>query len=138
MTELRKGAVFGSPTSVASAGNLLKNLAPDHVFDALAIAVGPKAWDEHLFMGVVLPDLNQTFLLELRNGVLIHKPVKCLPDDGKVKLVIRGASSCLPNLLFQSMDGLELEGDPSVFIRFLGVMQPPNPAFPIMGPRPKL
>jgi alkyl sulfatase BDS1-like metallo-beta-lactamase superfamily hydrolase len=54
-TELRSGG-FGTPT-VTAAPDLVAQLTPEMLFDALAIRVdGPRAWDERLAIDVRITD----------------------------------------------------------------------------------
>jgi len=126
-TELRKGN-FGTPTATAVA-DLLAALTPEQVFDAIAIRVnGPKAWDEHISIGIAMTDTGQSYRLELHNGVLIHHVA---PVDG-ADLVISLPGAKLVQLLAGSTDGMQLEGDTSVLGRLMAVLQAPDPDFDIV------
>jgi alkyl sulfatase BDS1-like metallo-beta-lactamase superfamily hydrolase len=55
-TELRHGS-FGTPATTSP--DLLLALAPEQIFDAIAIRVnGPRAWDEDLSIGIALTDIG--------------------------------------------------------------------------------
>jgi alkyl sulfatase BDS1-like metallo-beta-lactamase superfamily hydrolase len=128
-TELRRGS-FGTPTATSSA-DLLGALSPDQVFDAIAIRVdGPRAWDLALSIGVSLADTGQSYRLDLRNGVLVHREAPV--DD--VALVIRASREALPGLLMGSTQGITLEGDATVLARLLAVLEAPDPDFTIVTP----
>jgi alkyl sulfatase BDS1-like metallo-beta-lactamase superfamily hydrolase len=126
--ELRHGS-FGTPVSTSP--DLLRALSPDQVFDAIAIRVnGPRAWDERLSIGVELTDLGATHRLDLRNGVLVHRPA---PVDG-ADVVLRLSATGLVGLLAGQMEGLEVEGDPTVLGRLMAVLDAPDPDFAIVTP----
>ena len=68
--ELRHGS-FGTPTQ-AAAPDLMAQLTPEQLFDALAIRVhGPRSWDLQLALDLDLTD-GDRFRLTLRNGVLTY------------------------------------------------------------------
>ena len=53
---------------------MLAALSPEQLFDAIAIRVdGPRAWDVTLSLGIVLADIDESYRLDLRNGVLVHR-----------------------------------------------------------------
>ena len=127
-TELRKGA-FGTPTSVSA--DMMAALAPEQVFDAIAVRVdGPRAWGIRLSVGVALEDTGASYRLELRNGVLVHRAA---PVDGS-DLVIRTTRAALPGILAGSLEGATLDGDRSVIERLMGVLEAPDPDFAIVTP----
>lgn len=127
-TELRHGS-FGTPASLSS--DILRALAPEHIFDAIAIRVnGPRAWDEHLTVGVALADTGESYRLELRNGVLVHRAA---PADG-ADVVLRMPRAVLVGLLTGRMDGVAVAGDPSVLGRLMAALDEPDPDFAIVTP----
>jgi alkyl sulfatase BDS1-like metallo-beta-lactamase superfamily hydrolase len=127
-TELREG-VFGTPVSISQ--DMMAALSPEQVFDAIAVRVdGPRAWDVRLSVGVVLADTDASHRLDLRNGVLVHRPA---PIDG-ADLVIRTTRAALPGLLAGSLEGATLDGDRSVIERLMGVLEAPDPDFAIVTP----
>jgi alkyl sulfatase BDS1-like metallo-beta-lactamase superfamily hydrolase len=128
-TELRTGN-FGTPTQTASP-DLLSALSPGQVFDAIAIRVnGPKAWHESLSIGVELTDADESYRLDLRNGVLVHRAASA---DG-ADLVLRLPKVALVGLLAGKTDGMETAGDTGVLERLLGVLEAPDPDFDIVTP----
>jgi alkyl sulfatase BDS1-like metallo-beta-lactamase superfamily hydrolase len=128
-TELREGA-FGTPVSTGSP-DMLAALSPEQLFDAIAIRVdGPRAWDLALSIGIVLADTDESYRLDLRNGVLVHRAA---PPDG-ADLVIRTTRAAMPGLLAGSLEGASLEGDRSVIERLMGVLEAPDPGFAIVTP----
>jgi alkyl sulfatase BDS1-like metallo-beta-lactamase superfamily hydrolase len=128
-TELRQGN-FGTPAVTASP-DMLAALTPGQVFDAIAIRVnGPQAWDEQLSIGILLSDSGESYRLDLRNGVLVHRTA---PTDG-ADLVLRMPKAALPGLLAGSTEGIQSDGDPAVLARLTAVLESPNPAFDIVTP----
>ncbi len=128
-TELRKGN-FGTPAQTASS-DLFGALTPEQVFDAIGIRVdGPKAWDETLSIGVGLTDSEESYRIDLHNGVLIHRAA---PVDG-ADLILRLPRRALPQLLVGSTEGMEVEGDTAVLGRFMAVLEAPDPSFDIVTP----
>ncbi|MBP1705694.1 MAG: fold metallo-hydrolase [Chloroflexi bacterium] len=126
--ELRHGP-FGTPTSVSV--DFLRALSPEQIFDAIAIRVnGPKAWDESLSIGVVLTDIGESYHLQLRNGVLVHRRA---PADGAA-VVLRLPAAALVGLLAGQMEGVAIEGDEATLGRLMAVLDDPDPGFAIVTP----
>ena len=127
--ELRHGS-FGTPV-LTSSPDFLAALAPEQIFDAIAIRVdGPRAWDERLSIGVTLTDTGESWRLDLRNGVLVHRPAAV---EG-VDVAIGTTRAALPRLLAGTTDGAVIDGDASVLARLLGVLEAPDPDFAIVTP----
>jgi alkyl sulfatase BDS1-like metallo-beta-lactamase superfamily hydrolase len=128
-TELRKGN-FGTPTEAASP-DMVAALSPEQVFDALAIRVdGPRAWDERLSIGVEITDAGDSYRLDLRNGVLVHRAASA---DG-ADLVLRLPKAALVGLLAGATDDMTTEGDTGVLGRLIAVLEAPDPDFAIVTP----
>ncbi|MCB7136165.1 alkyl/aryl-sulfatase [Cellulosimicrobium marinum] len=136
-TELREGS-FGTPAQTSSP-DIVANLAPTMLFDALAIQVdGPRAWDENLTIDVVLTDLGERYRLRLANGVLTHTAAP-QASDADVTLTLPRAS--LPALVAGGLGeegrasaGVEVSGDVGVLGRLTAVLDPGDPDFPIVTP----
>ena len=128
-TELRKGN-FGTPTEAASP-DMFAALSPQQVFDAIAIRVdGPRAWGERLSIGVEITDAGESYRLDLRNGVLVHRQA---PADG-ADLVLRLPRAVLVGLLAGKTEGMTTEGDTGVLGRLTAVLEAPDPDFAIVTP----
>ena len=126
--ELRHGS-FGTPVSASP--DVLRALSAEQLFDAIAIRIdGPRAWDEALSIGIVLTDLGESYLLELRNGVLVHH--RAAADGADV--VLRMPAAALIGLLGGQLDGVATEGDASVLGRLVGLLDEPDPGFAIVTP----
>jgi len=137
-TELRSGS-FGTPVAT-SAADLVANLSPEMLFDALAIQVdGPRAWDQTLTIDLVLTDDGAHYRLQLANGVLTHRRVG---DVGGADLTITVPHhEQLVGLLLGGVTpeavaegGVALEGDASVVARLTALLQPGDPDFAIVTP----
>lgn len=134
-TELREGQ-FGTPTET-NAPDVIANLTPEMLFDALAIQVnGPKAWDEKLTIDVVLTDVDTHYRLRLANGVLTYSAAA---QRDAADATITGTKKALPALATASTDafaaaGLEVTGDVSVLGRLVAVLDPGDKDFAIVTP----
>lgn len=135
--ELRHGA-FGTPAKTASP-DMFAQLTPTQVFDALAIRVnGPRAWHERLTLDITLTDLDQTYRLWLRNGVLSQSRAE---QRDAADLVLRLPMRVLLGLVAGQVDpdalaaaGVEVDGDPGVLARLLSTLDEPDPDFAIVTP----
>lgn len=131
-TELTEGN-FGTPTTT-DAPSILAQLSPEQLFDAFAIQVnGPKAWDLDLATDVTFSDLDRSFRVTLRNGVLVYVEREPRPDAQLHLTLTKGRLLELAagNV---SQDGVEVNGDFGVLQTLLGVLQPGDPDFEIVLP----
>ncbi|MWB97928.1 alkyl/aryl-sulfatase [Agromyces seonyuensis] len=131
-TELREGN-FGTPT-VANAPDIIAQLSPEQLFDSVAITVdGPKAWDLDLAFDISLSDLDRSFHLTLRNGVLIYVEKAPAPDS---PLHLTLTKPRLLALAGGDVDGpgIEVVGDIGILRTLLGVLSPGDPDFEIVLP----
>ncbi|GAB3389685.1 alkyl sulfatase dimerization domain-containing protein [Humibacter soli] len=131
-TELREGN-FGTPTATA-APLVLAQLSPEQIFDAISITVdGPKAWDLDLALDITLSDLDRTFHLTLKNGVLVYVEREA---DGSAALHLTLTKPRLLALVAgdSASDGLGIEGDPAALQQLVGVLDPGDPDFDIVLP----
>lgn len=134
-TELREGR-FGTPTET-NAPDVIANLTPEMLFDALAIQVnGPRAWDEKLSIDIVLTDVDTRYRLSLANGVLTYSAAA---QRGEADATITGTKKALPALAAGSADalaaaGLEVTGDAAVLGRLGAVLDPGDKNFAIVTP----
>ncbi len=131
-TELREGN-FGTPAS-PNAPAVVAQLTPQQLFSSLAISVnGPRAWDLDLSLDVTFTDLDVTYRLTLRNGVLISQP-----RQGDAPAAVTLTLTKLRMLAMLGGDltspGVGIAGDPAVLHALLGVLEPGNPAFNIVEP----
>ncbi|WP_231123404.1 alkyl sulfatase dimerization domain-containing protein [Nocardioides sambongensis] len=131
-TELREGN-FGTPLS-ANSPTIMAQLSPEQMFDAIAITVdGPRAWDFDLALDITFTDLDRSFHVTLRNGVLVY--LEREPEDAAA-LHLRLTKPRLLGMLAgdTSTDGVEVDGDIGVLESLLGVLDPGDPDFDIVVP----
>lgn len=136
-TELRAGQ-FGSPTTT-DAPDLIGQLTPDMLFDAIAIQVnGPAAFDEKLTIDLVLTDIEKRYRLRLANGVLTYSAAA---QKGDADATVTTTSRELPALVLGEVSpdkladaGIVLSGDASVLGRLVAVLDPGDPNFAIVTP----
>ncbi|MDO8149821.1 alkyl/aryl-sulfatase [Isoptericola sp. b408] len=135
-TELREGP-FGTPITTA-ATDVVAHLTPEMLFDALAVRVdGPRAWDEHLTLNVVLTDTGSRYRVRLAHGVLTHSTA-ARHGDADVRLTTTQAA--LPALAADpapdalAAAGVEVTGDEGVLRRLAAVLDPGDPDFAIVTP----
>ncbi|RFU82580.1 MBL fold metallo-hydrolase [Streptomyces triticagri] len=136
-TELRDGR-FGTPT-VAASGDIIANLTPPMLFDAIAIQIdGPKAWNENLSIDVVLTDAQDRYRLSLTNGALTYSSA---PRQGTADVTLTTTAKALPALALGkptpdalAQAGIQVEGDVSVLETLSSVLDPGDPDFPIVTP----
>jgi alkyl sulfatase BDS1-like metallo-beta-lactamase superfamily hydrolase len=135
--ELRNGQ-FGTPTVTASP-DMVAELSPDMLFDALAIQVnGPVAWDERLSIDVVLTDTDERYRLSLANGALTYSAA---PQAGEADATLTTTRHRLPALAVGTPSperlagaGIVVSGDESALGRLIAVLDPGDPDFAIVTP----
>jgi len=101
---------------------------------------GPRAWDADLRIDWVIADPDEAHSIFVRNGVLRHRPGRHDPAADAALLVDRAA---LDELLLKTADVVELaesgrlriEGDGEKIGELLGLLEEPDPRFPIVTPR---
>lgn len=136
-TELREGQ-FGTPTVTASA-DIIANLSPRLLFDALAVQInGPKAWDEHITITVVLTDTGEEYRLRLANGVLTYTAA---PQQDTADVTLTTTTRQLPVLALGNLTpkaladaGIQAAGDTAVLERLAAVLDPGDSNFPMVTP----
>ena len=132
--ELRGGNI-GTPATGASS-LMMAQLAPEQIFDALAISIdGPAAWDLDLAFDVILVDIGENYRLTLRNGVIVHRKVAADPDTADVTLTLLNAVRLTAVAAGDlSSPGLEVAGNAAALAQLLSVLDAPDPAFNIVTP----
>lgn len=137
--ELHEG-IAGTPTSPAPP-DIVANLSVAQLLDAMAIRLdGPRAWDSHLQIDWVIAEPDEEHALTVRNGVLQHRSGRHGPAAEATLLLDREA---LDQLLLKTADVAELaasgrlrvEGDGEKIGELLGLLDEPDPGFPIVTPR---
>lgn len=131
--ELRHGS-FGTPVSARSQ-DTLEQLTPTQIFDGIAVQIdGPRAWHDTIALDVTLPDIETTYRLTLRNGVLTHTAApSATPADATLTVpstqLFAAVSSPDP-----ASAGAEITGDGSALARLVGYIELPDPDFAIVTP----
>ncbi|MFJ7411261.1 alkyl/aryl-sulfatase [Streptomyces sp. NPDC098077] len=115
-------------------------LTVDMLIDSLAVRVdGPRAWDEKLTMTWNVTDEGRAWHLLLSNGALTHRSTDAAPGaDGPVPGADLTLTLTKPQLLGvlagNGLDGVGVQGDPRVFATLTGLLDTPDPDFPIVTP----
>ncbi|AZZ80489.1 alkyl/aryl-sulfatase [Gordonia alkanivorans] len=124
------GQVHAAPINASGVSSAL---TVTQLFDSLAIRLdGPRAWDLSSSIRWHFTDLDETYRMELSNGVLIHHPTRRQdPADLVVTLTKRDLLGLLTGA---SADGVGLEGDTSVIGTIIGLIDNPDPGFAIVTP----
>ncbi len=135
--ELRDG-VAGTAATVPP--DMLKGLATRQLLDAFAVRLdGPRAAEADLTIHLSLPDTGEQFRLTLSNGVLTHRPG---PPAGAVDLGVSITRAALDEFLtgaatpeaLAAAGSVTIEGDRDILARLAGLIDPPDPNFPIVTP----
>jgi alkyl sulfatase BDS1-like metallo-beta-lactamase superfamily hydrolase len=136
--ELREG-ISGTPTATAPA-DVVAHLTVGQLLDAMAIRLdGPRAAGHHLRIDWTVTDPDEQHRIEVRNGVMRHRPGGHDPAADANLVVDREA---LNQLLLKTADIAELaesgrlrvEGDGAKLGELLGLLDEPDPGFAIVTP----
>ncbi|MDZ8275459.1 alkyl sulfatase dimerization domain-containing protein [Microbacterium aquimaris] len=131
-TELREGS-FGTPTRT-DAPLIVAQLTPEQLLDAFAVKVdGPRAWDLDLVTDVTFTDLERSFRVTLRNGVLIYVE-KEPAADAALHLSVTKARMIALAAGDTTSPGLGIDGDAGVLESLFSVLDPGDPDFDIVLP----
>ncbi|MFG2768659.1 alkyl sulfatase C-terminal domain-containing protein, partial [Streptomyces rubiginosohelvolus] len=115
-------------------------LTVDMLIDSLAIRInGPLAWDEKLTMAWNLTDEGRTWHLRLSNGALTYRSTDAAAGTGgpgpAADLTLTLTKPQLLGVLAgKGLDGVGVEGNPQVFATLAGLLDTPDPDFPIVTP----
>ncbi|MEW6187923.1 MAG: alkyl sulfatase dimerization domain-containing protein [Thermodesulfobacteriota bacterium] len=137
--ELRQGTPPGSTARMQP--GTLQGLPLENLFQALAVRLnGPKAEGKVLRFNLVFPDLNQSYLLLIKNSVLHAFPDKQDPEPtARLTLssldfkFLMGGLTTAAELI--TAERLKAEGDLNGLLEFAGLLDQFNPFFPIVTPR---
>lgn len=136
--ELREG-VSGTPTGTAPA-DVVARLTVSQLLDAMAIRLdGPRAAALRLRIDWTVTDPDEEHRIEVRNGVMRHRPGSHDPPAEAALIVEREA---LNQLLLKAADvgelaesgRLRVEGDGVKLGELLGLLDEPDPGFAIVTP----
>ncbi len=130
--ELREG-VTAPPIGDLGTG-MAAALSVAQLFDTLAIRVdGLRAAADPLVIDWHFTDTGATVRLALSNGALIQTENPKTQVAADLTLVLTKAQ-LLGLLAGHGLDGIEHTGDPATLSRLLGLLDTPDPAFPIVTP----
>jgi alkyl sulfatase BDS1-like metallo-beta-lactamase superfamily hydrolase len=117
---------------VSSAG-MASALTISQLFDSLAIRIdGKRAWDATASIRWHFTDADETYLMQLSNGVLTHQPTRrTQPTDLVVSLA---KPQLLRMLAGADVDGVHFDGDPKTLEKIVGLTDEPDPHFAIVTP----
>jgi alkyl sulfatase BDS1-like metallo-beta-lactamase superfamily hydrolase len=136
--ELRQG-ITGTPTDTR-APDILAQLSVAQILDGMKVRLdGPRAWGKRLAIAWQVTDPDERHLLTLENGVLNHRPWKEGAEAEATLVIERQAlnemlsgTAELPTLADSGR--LRVEGDGVKLGELLGLLEEPDPAFPIVTP----
>jgi len=129
--ELRHGAV--PPSLSLLSPDMIQALTVEQLFDSIAIRVnGPKAWSETLTIDWDFTDDGTRHRSVLSNGVLVHWS-GTRPGDANLTVTLTKAQ-LLALLAGQDPASLTSAGDLGALQRLLGLLDTPDPGFPIVTP----
>lgn len=135
--ELRDGI---AGTAAAIPADLIANLTGEQLFDSMAIRVdGPRAGDRRISLHWHFTDSGDDHHLSLEHGVLTHRRGAPAGDvDATVRIARRAfddivlGRAAIAELL--ASGALAVTGDAAKLGELLGLLDAPDPAFPIVTP----
>ncbi len=138
--ELEKGVPEDSANLAANQRAVLMNTPLDAFFDAIAVSLdGPGAADTKLVLNVVFRDRDESFVLEISNGVLHHRRHDPSPDAAATLEITHPlfVDMMLRNVGIRETllsDDLSLEGSLLDAVRFFRLFSPAPQGFAIVTP----
>ena len=130
--ELRHG-VKPPPVGDLGAG-MAGALTIEQLFDSLAIRVdGPRAATESLVIEWHFTDTGVTVRLALSNGALIQTQNPRTQAAANLTLTLT-KPQLLGLLAGHGLDGIEHTGEPAALSKLMGLLDTPDPAFPVITP----
>jgi alkyl sulfatase BDS1-like metallo-beta-lactamase superfamily hydrolase len=130
--ELRHGV---KPPPIGNLGSGMAGaLTVEQLFDSLAIRIdGPRAAAESLVIDWHFTDTGVTLRLALSNGALIQTENPRTQAAADLTLTL-AKPQLLGLLAGHGLDGIEHTGDPAALSKLMGLLDTPDPAFPIITP----
>jgi alkyl sulfatase BDS1-like metallo-beta-lactamase superfamily hydrolase len=136
--ELREGV--GGTAAATAPPDVIRNLDAEHLFDAMAIRLdGPRAGDREITLRWVFTDSGDEHELTLRHGVLTHRRAARVAEPDATVRIARAAFNAIVDRSADVVDvvtsgELAIEGDAAKLGELLGLLEEPDPAFPIVTP----
>jgi len=136
--ELRNG-VSGTPASLR-APEILARLSIAQILDGMRVRLdGPRAAGKRLTIAWQVTEPDERHLLSVENGVLHHRPAT---EDTEAEATLVIERSALNEMLGGEADiaalaesgRLRIEGDGEKLGELLGLLEEPDPGFPIVTP----
>jgi alkyl sulfatase BDS1-like metallo-beta-lactamase superfamily hydrolase len=137
--ELREG-IGGTPTPAAPP-DVVANLSVAQLLDAMAIRLdGPRAWEANLKIDWAISEPDEEHALTVHNGVLRHRAGLHGDAADATLLIDREALNRMlldpESAIALAQEGrLRVEGEGERLGELLGLLEDPDPAFPIVTPR---
>jgi alkyl sulfatase BDS1-like metallo-beta-lactamase superfamily hydrolase len=123
-----------TPPALDPGSGMASALSIEQLFDTLAIRIdGPRAASDSFVIHWTFTDLNTVIRLTLSNGALIQTENPQTAANPDLSLTLT-KTQLLGMLAGGGLDGIEHEGDAGVLQRLLGLLDSPNPGFPIVTP----
>jgi alkyl sulfatase BDS1-like metallo-beta-lactamase superfamily hydrolase len=121
------------PTALTASAGMARAMTITQLFDTVAIRIdGPRASAENGTITWRFTDTDETYRMELSNGVLIHHPTtRDLPADATVTLT---KADLLGVIATGSTDHLDIDGDTGLLTTVLTLTDAPDPNFAIITP----
>jgi alkyl sulfatase BDS1-like metallo-beta-lactamase superfamily hydrolase len=130
--ELREGAKSAAVGDLGA--SMAGALTIEQLFDTLAIRVdGPRAASQSLVIDWNFTDAGQAVRLALSSGALIQTVNPKTEAVADLTLTLTKAQ-LLGLLAGHGLDGISHTGDPAAITRLMGLLDTPDPAFPIVTP----
>ncbi|MFC4373230.1 alkyl/aryl-sulfatase [Nocardia halotolerans] len=134
-SELRNG-----PTQVSldtTDPEMMAALTIDMIIDSIAIRIdGMRAAEQDFAIDLNMTDTAAVVRLTMSNGALTHRTrtdTAPLFGDADLAMTLTKAQ-LLGGLGGQGFDGVAMEGDPEVLKTLLGLIETPDPRFPVVTP----
>jgi alkyl sulfatase BDS1-like metallo-beta-lactamase superfamily hydrolase len=132
--ELRDGAVKLPPLSLAP--DVLAATPADMLLDVVAVRINPeKALAGPMTLNLVLTDVNESHLITIRNGVLIHEKGITDPKAGAtVRLTRFDMIVTLLAGVAPATRSIQSEGDGALYGKLAGMIDPSDTNFNVVTP----
>jgi alkyl sulfatase BDS1-like metallo-beta-lactamase superfamily hydrolase len=133
--ELRQGT---ADIEIDTAGSEMASaLTVSMLLDSLAVRIdGPRAWNEHLTLDLVVIDEQRRHRVNLHHGALTHRsmPVHHTPKPHAGLTLILTRPELLGLLAGKGLAGIETDGDPTLLDHLLSYVSEPDKAFAVVTP----